>query len=269
MNSSNKLSIISSKYDEHKLSHIFLIETNNIDRNLNELLLQIANIVKKDNDPKYDYYSLILNNNFPNLKIIDTNGLLIKKEQIQELLHMCETKGVFVKSKYYIINNAELLNNTSANMLLKFIEEPEENIFGFLVCTNHNKVMETITSRCQLIINNYVNEEVNEYEYDDILNLYIRNMEENANITFNKELLENINERSQLVTFFEKMKNIYQGVMENKNYFPGNNFDYLNNIDIISISRRISLIIKVIDMLNSNCNIELTLNYFTIEMGII
>ena len=56
----------------------------------------------------------------------------------------------------YVIDQAEKLNDSSANTILKFLEEPEEDIIAILVANNRYKVLDTILSRCQVItlINN-------------------------------------------------------------------------------------------------------------------
>ena len=51
----------------------------------------------------------------------------------------------------YIIKEAEKLNDASGNTILKFLEEPEEDIVAFLLTTNRYKIIETILSRCQII----------------------------------------------------------------------------------------------------------------------
>ena len=44
------------------------------------------------------------------------------------------------------------MNDYASNSLLKFLEEPEKNIYAFLISSNVMKVLETIKSRCQLIM---------------------------------------------------------------------------------------------------------------------
>ena len=43
------------------------------------------------------------------------------------------------------------MNDYAANSLLKFLEEPESNIYAFLITTNINKILPTIKSRCQVL----------------------------------------------------------------------------------------------------------------------
>ena len=50
-----------------------------------------------------------------------------------------------------IINSIEKATPEAGNALLKLLEEPPENTYIFLTCENMNKLLPTITSRCQII----------------------------------------------------------------------------------------------------------------------
>jgi DNA polymerase-3 subunit delta' len=90
-------------------------------------------------------------NCFLEFKIIEPDGQWIKKEQLDNLQKEFSFKSVIGKYKVYIINGADKLNTSSANTLLKFLEEPEENIIAILITNNIYQVLETIVSRCQII----------------------------------------------------------------------------------------------------------------------
>ncbi|MFP3422981.1 DNA polymerase III subunit delta', partial [Bacillus sp. SIMBA_161] len=53
--------------------------------------------------------------------------------------------------KVYVIEQADRMNNSSANALLKFLEEPEANVTALLLTERLNAIMSTIRSRCQLL----------------------------------------------------------------------------------------------------------------------
>ena len=81
--------------------------------------------------------------------IIEPDGMSIKKNQLQELQDQFSMKPVYSKYNSYVIMNAELMNASSANSILKFLEEPTDHIIGFLVTNNKEKMLDTIISRCQ------------------------------------------------------------------------------------------------------------------------
>ena len=100
------------------------------------------------------------NKSFPELVIIEPDGLWIKKEQLDSLQKKFSTKSIEGAKKVYIINHAERLNVSAANSILKFLEEPEENIIAILVVNNVYSLLETIVSRCQLIKLNYESHQI-------------------------------------------------------------------------------------------------------------
>ena len=62
-----------------------------------------------------------------------------------------KNKSLYDNKKIYVIKEAEKLNASSANTILKFLEEPEKDIIAFLITTNRYKVIDTILSRCQIL----------------------------------------------------------------------------------------------------------------------
>ncbi len=98
--------------------------------------------------------------NFTELKIIEPDGLWIKKEQIDQLQKEFSTKSVESTKKVYIIHEAEKMNAAAANSILKFLEEPEENIIAILLTDNIYQLLNTIVSRCQIIpLNDHVSDQ--------------------------------------------------------------------------------------------------------------
>ena len=60
-------------------------------------------------------------------------------------------KSLLDNKRIYIIKEADKFNDSSANTILKFLEEPEEDIVAILLTTNRYLVIETILSRCQIL----------------------------------------------------------------------------------------------------------------------
>lgn len=109
------------------------------------------------------------NNNYPEIKVIKPDGLWIKKEELLELQREFSTKAIEGKKRVYIIYDAEKLNKQAANSLLKFLEEPGDNVVAILITENANLVLDTIVSRCQNIIfkNNKLDEYLKNYNIPD------------------------------------------------------------------------------------------------------
>ncbi|HSJ39390.1 MAG TPA: DNA polymerase III subunit delta' [Planococcus sp. (in: firmicutes)] len=89
--------------------------------------------------------------NHPNIVFIEPEGQNIKIDQIRELIFRMNKTGLTTGRKIYVIEEADRMNNSSANALLKFLEEPEFNVTAILQTGRLNAIMSTIRSRCQLV----------------------------------------------------------------------------------------------------------------------
>ena len=143
---------------------------------LMQYCLDFAKSIITDNEK---IFSMIDNNMYPELKIIEPVNNIIKKEELNNLQHEFFVKPTLGKKLVYIINGADKLNSSSANTILKFLEEPNDDVVAILLTDNLSKVLPTIKSRCQVISllnNNDKKEKNSEYYY----NLYSvnRNKEE-------------------------------------------------------------------------------------------
>lgn len=160
-------------------SHAFLIE---VDESYNtEFILNIVKnyIIDVVSDERLcsNILNLIDKKIFPDLKIIVPDGKFIKKEQMLELMNNFNCKSIYNLKKIYIIEYAENLNQSSANAILKFLEEPNDDIIAILITKNKFNVLETIVSRCQLInFNLYRRKTYNEEELKKALN-YVKIIE--------------------------------------------------------------------------------------------
>ena len=136
--------------------------------------------------------NLIDSNTYPELKIINPINNIIKKEQLLDLQQAFLVKPTLGKKMVYIINGADKLHISAANTILKFLEEPSEDIVAILLTDNLPKVLPTIKSRCQNLIFKNKNEN-DDKNLDNLFEEYkIRiNNDENAQDEFNN-LIDNI-----------------------------------------------------------------------------
>jgi len=155
---------------------------------LNKLVKNIINIEFKDNNVDH-HLNLFKNNTHPNIKIIEKEidnktGKIktnITIDQIRRLKTFLNSTSIIQNSsKIVIIDSADYLNISSANSMLKILEEPKENTYIFLISNQISLLLPTIRSRCLKIkfnthnltnftniIKNYIdeisNEEINFY----------------------------------------------------------------------------------------------------------
>lgn len=267
----DNIAFLVNKYNENKLSHVFLVETD--DKNL--ALEDIKSLVKIMNCPsKYDdncsscnICNLIKEDLLPTLKIIYPDGQAIKKSQMEELKSEFSCIPVISKYNVYIINDAEKFNASSANTILKFLEEPEDKIIGFLITNSKENVINTIKSRCEIIKAYYKNSSsvVIDQELKTLATQYIYNLEieRKKSIVYNKKIVDLKYEKDKYIILFKYILDIYIGLL-NGNYRDDLLKDIkLNNLEII---KRINLVNETIDKLNYNVNINLLLDNFVLEM---
>ena len=274
MNSVNDINHIIKTYNENKLSHAFLIETNNFEKCLKDVKKVIKNIncenkyIDDCNECNLCYQ--IENETLPSFIIVRPDGATVKKEQIIELKEKMFTKPIYSKYNTYVILNAEKLNNSSANTMLKFIEEPEENIVGFFITNSKENIIETIKSRCQIIYQ-YYDEEIEELddEKKELVNDYIKNIElDNKHaLLYNKNIfLERNYTREEVIKIFLEIFKIYNIIYNESDVKVCNEYSFIKSQNKEKIIDKLKIINKTIDNLNKNGNINLILDAFAIEM---
>ena len=122
-----------------------------------------------------------------------TNILNVKKkadkknieiDQIREIIKFTNKSSFNNKSRFILIDDVESLNVNSSNALLKSLEEPNENVYFFLLFNSEMKILDTIKSRCleykidlkikdtKLIVDNYFDEHIFEIINNELKNYY-------------------------------------------------------------------------------------------------
>lgn len=201
------ITIMKNSILKNKISHAYLIEGNGCNYK-SQIALSFAKTLLCPNNyynnnlcGKCTQCKNIEKNIFAELKIINPDGMWIKKEQLIELQEDFNTKSVQSDKKVYIINEVEKLNVAAANSILKFLEEPADNIIAILITNNIYQVLDTIISRCQII-------SLNNQKIDDSIISKIK-----SSISYNETLFENddiflekIDKIINFVNIYEKEK---------------------------------------------------------------
>lgn len=86
--------------------------------------------------------------NHPDCHIVSPAGQTIKIEQVRKLQSEIALTASYGGWRAAIVNDAELLNEQSANSMLKILEEPPEKVIFILVTANRQSMLNTIISRC-------------------------------------------------------------------------------------------------------------------------
>tara|TARA_A100001234_G_scaffold72590_1_gene63941 strand:+ start:19 stop:1002 length:984 start_codon:yes stop_codon:yes gene_type:complete len=153
---------------------------------LNKLVKNIINIEFKGNNLPH-HLNLLKNNTHPNIKIIekeiDSKTGKIKTnitiDQIRRLKTFLNSTSIIQNSsKIVIIDSADYLNISSANSMLKILEEPKENTYIFLISNQISLLLPTIRSRCLKV-------KLNTHNLTNFTNIIKNNIDEISNEEIN------------------------------------------------------------------------------------
>ena len=79
---------------------------------------------------------------------VEENKKNITIEQIRKVKEFSFITPQLSNNKVILINNAELMSVEASNSILKILEEPIHNRYILLICSNKNRLLPTIISRC-------------------------------------------------------------------------------------------------------------------------
>ena len=274
-----------SKYDKfnditnniinlNKISHAYLIEVNNYEEDIKivkdfikKILFNQSNLDKLS-ESEENISNLIDQDKYIDLTILESDGAWIKKNQLLELKDEYQNKSLLDNKKIYIIKEADKLNPASANTILKFLEEPEEEIIAILLTNNRYKILDTIISRCQVLSlkSNDINVEVDEdtiYLLDNILK------KEDLFINY-KSIYEKISDKELAKEKFNTIEEILVNYLDykilDKDAFNSDIIKLLEKTTDKEIIKIISIIEEYLPKLVYNVNYKLWLDAIFSEL---
>jgi DNA polymerase III subunit delta' len=72
-------------------------------------------------------------------------------EQVRDIIHDVSLSPIEAARKVYLVADADLFNDSSANAFLKTLEEPPDDVVIVLMAHSYDAVLPTIASRCQVV----------------------------------------------------------------------------------------------------------------------
>lgn len=301
--------LLTNSIKNGKLSHAYLIDGNNNEDAFN-FVLSLSKMIlcdkcysNFDNCGMCNKCNRIDLGNYSELKIIKTDSLTIKKEQVFDLKNDFSKLGIEGSRRVYIINDCDKMNKQVSNSLLKFLEEPDDGIVAILLTNHINNVLSTVKSRCQIIkLSNRILFNSNNVMLN-FARLFCNNKEQLNSFT-NNELYSNmISAAVKFISYFEENKldviiylkdlwykffktrqdfiygvsliiNFYYDLLKCKyklgNYFFSGYEDIIdtisNNSNAFSIINKINICINKIEELKYNLNVNLVLDDMLIKL---
>lgn len=297
--------MLSNAIKNDKLSHAYLFEVNDNSNALDIIYSFVKEIMcpRDISCDKCNICSRIDNGNYLDLKVINPDGLIIKKEQMNELQEEFSKVSLESNRKVYIINECEKMNLQSANSILKFLEEPVDNIIAILVTNNINKVISTIVSRCQVISLNKNSYVKSNNTFENVATILTNSNSDRESFVLNDKNVEIFNSVIDFIKFYEDNKgdtiifekkvwhdkfsdrqenifaldlliNFYYDVLKYK--LSGQVYVFVEQLELIDtisksslledISNKLEVFIEVKKLIGNNLNINLLIDYMLIKL---
>ena len=147
---------LANGFKSNRISHAYLI-SGSVEASLKEMAMYLAkSLVCSKLEPLACEECIncirIEEQNYPDFIFIDGSKESIKKQQIENLQETFSKVSLELNGKkIYIIHLIEKATLGAVNSLLKFLEEPIDDVVAIITTQNISKVLSTIISRCQLI----------------------------------------------------------------------------------------------------------------------
>lgn len=273
--------ILVNQIKNNKISHAYLFDENNNDYAYSFVMSFVKEILCNNlsNEERTVLCKRIDDGNYPEIKVIEPDGMFIKKQQILDLQNDFSMVAVEGTKRIYIIKDAEKMRSETANSMLKFLEEPQNDIIAILITNNFNNLLSTIISRCQLIRLGTTNENNDKESFDDVIKI-IDNIESYGIKTILREnelIFEKYNqkERDKFVILFDKMIDVYYDILKILNGDENISFsEYLNELSKIAkkiteeqVISKINYLVNVKDRVKNNVGINLLFDSVILELG--
>lgn len=284
----------------NKLSHAYLFDSNGNSEIMDIVLSFVKMIICSDNDEidNVNICKRIDDGNYLDVKVIEPDGIYIKKDQLLNLQDEFSKKAIEGNKKIYIIKSADKMNVQTANSLLKFLEEPVDDIIAILIVDNINLVLPTIISRCQIVkvnrkeyTNNvivnfgdllcnigYSNKKIDDKEkfISDVIN-FIISIENGGldTLIYTKKLWHsNFSDRDLSIIALELIINFYCDVLKYMSsidtLFFKDKINYVVEVakknNFVSISNKMEIFDNAISNIKKNLNINLLIDKLIIDM---
>lgn len=219
-------------------------------------------------------------NTYTEVKIIKSVNGVIKKDDIIKLKKEFQNEPIEGKNLVYIIENAENLNISSANSILKFLEEPDANMVGIFTTKNYDRIIKTISSRCEVIkLSSNNNKNISNLEAEDIKKIieYVIKFESNFPLsvaTLRECILDKFGNKESIKEVLNIFLLSYKDMFNYK--IKGNLEIFKDDVELKKIAERleiddiikkINVILDNIDKANYNLNITLFMINLLNEIG--
>ncbi len=232
-----------------KIGHAFLLYNINYE-NINVELNDVINSYFFNDEEK-----------IKEIYIVEPKKNTITKEQIKQLQDYLKSYSQLSTNKVYVIKECEKMNLSAANSMLKILEEPQNNIYAFLITTDIDKVLPTIISRCiKIFVENKkleLDESIKEESLEILNLLFYKSENENIDKIYNKLKTKEKEEIKRclenLIILLKDLVNIKLN-MKTENYKKEEIYKLSNSVELKDIIEKIEFLNDIVTRLDYNIN---------------
>lgn len=274
--------IMMQEIKNNHVSHAYIIDENNCSEAIDIVMAFVKEILCSQVSEREASIlrKRIDDGNYPEIVIIEPDGMLIKKQQILDLQQEFSREAIEGTKRIYVIRDADKMRTETANSMLKFLEEPDVNVVAILMTNNYNCLLSTIVSRCQIIrLNNNGNcvadDEIEVCAMNTICGLEKNGIHEIVN---EQELIFSTigyKDREKMVYFFDKMIDMYYDILKIFNGDTEIKFsEYIDRLTDVSklntnelVLKKISILLELKDSIKYNVNLNLLIDNMIVRVG--
>ena len=235
--------------DKGFLSHAYLIETNNNSLDIvKKYILFLVEKIYEDSYKNHDVtiskdklFHLIENNEFPDYIEVNPVNNQIKKEQLLFIRDEFSSKSLYNTRKVYVVFECDKMNVSASNTILKFLEEPSDDVVAIFVTSNQYNVLDTIRSRCQIMRLQY--EESNGNSFSEEVLSFIDDINKRKSV----DLLLKFNYYSSSTDFIRELLKYYKSLLNKED----------NAINLGEVINIVSILDEKLKKLKYNVNMKL------------
>ena len=198
----------------------------------------LYNFEQKEISDQNRSFKLVQNFSHPDFYLINLkeDKRDIEISQVRKMINYTNKSSFNDRPRFVLIDNAEHLNISSVNALLKVIEEPNDNLFFILIHNNKKSLIKTLKSRCLLfkinltfdesisITNQLLNNNLFDLINNDLINYYNSPGDYVNLVKFSEENKINLKEfnLSEFLIFL-----IYEAHYKKNNFIKSNIFNFI------------------------------------------
>ncbi len=256
-------------------SHAYLLNVNSLEMAY-EYAKEFAKAIilqeEKDDFLIEDISYKIDHDEFDDLYVVNPDTIGINNEEINKLLTYMETKSLRENGRrVYIIYGFERLSTVISNKILKFLEEPQENIYAILLTQNYERIIPTIISRCQVLNFTFPKKEEN-LEMINNMKTFLQELIKNKKKMIAYEYDYFIDSFSDRMICYENFEILETIISESLNCVyqksEPNSFvlEELINLSTIVLINILNITNKLKCLIKNNINLNLLIDRYIIEI---